>query len=759
MTKLLSEEATGKVKEIYEDIEATFETVYLLGFFFHTDIFINTSYRLEEWKTLIKSGRTDIYGTPVRLRADAGFIRDWCGRVKGLQTAIALRPVKKDETHGTINGVLYALYGEDSDLVRQLFISSAKIPMECFEPLGWQSLPDFPYAYAVLPRVMEPVDIHYPILQTFLDTCLKGYLEYGEEFAVEFLESTVGWSKYWINDRLLSSRPWVHEKDFQHLDELLAEYPTENNMFHERRLESEYAALFVQRETGQLADDSPSTASQSFRAFSGKLKQQPTHFIFAYGSLINAESRFQTIPKSKDAIPVRISPEFGYFRMWNYQGIRSRLTALGVQKVQDEGDGLSMNGVIYPVDGDDMSLYDKREEGYYRAEVPWELVTVLSWKNLPDFSKSKLWMYVPEKSKPANIDYPIVQSYIDVCLTGCNEYGEEFAREFLETTLGWNQFWMNDRLTARRPWIDTPKHEGIDGFLAKYPTQGNTFKHRKVATEYATLFVAPPPLPEFDPQELIQKVKEIYSEVVYNPHGEFHFEMGRALMERLGYPPETLDKLPVEAVDSFAGVGYHFGLSEIAPGETVLDLGCGSGTDIFFAANKVSENGSVIGIDMTEAQVNKAIRLKEQYNYKNVTIVWGYMEELPFENDQFDLVISNGVINLCVQKEQVFKEAHRVLKAGGRLAISDIVTGVQLEKNIIGNMDLWAACIGGACYIDRYKHLTVAPGFEIKTININDAYQFISKSAKAATEEFNIKSISLVAVKTQPRDLLKEKFN
>jgi arsenite methyltransferase len=150
---------------------------------------------------------------------------------------------------------------------------------------------------------------------------------------------------------------------------------------------------------------------------------------------------------------------------------------------------------------------------------------------------------------------------------------------------------------------------------------------------------------------------------------------------------------------------------------------------------------------MTEAQVRKAKRLKNDFGYDNVTIERGYLEDLPFEDGIFDLVISNGVINLSAEKSKVFHEIFRVLKSGGRLAISDIVTGIQLSENIVGNTDLWAACIGGAAHIDRYKNLISEAGLEIKTVQSNEAYQFISANARTAAETFKIESISLLAIK------------
>ena len=131
----------------------------------------------------------------------------------------------------------------------------------------------------------------------------------------------------------------------------------------------------------------------------------------------------------------------------------------------------------------------------------------------------------------------------------------------------------------------------------------------------------------FDPKELETKVKAMYRSVAENPHGEFHFEMGRAMAERLGYPAADLDRIPAEAIESFAGVGYYFHLADLKPGETVLDLGSGSGMDTFIAALKVGPRGKVIGVDMTDEQLAKAERLRDRDGFTNVTYFKGYIEE------------------------------------------------------------------------------------------------------------------------------------
>ena len=133
----------------------------------------------------------------------------------------------------------------------------------------------------------------------------------------------------------------------------------------------------------------------------------------------------------------------------------------------------------------------------------------------------------------------------------------------------------------------------------------------------------------FDPKELEGKVKAMYRDVAENPHGEFHFEMGRAMAERLGYAPADLDRIPAEAIESFAGVGYYFHLAALKPGETVLDLGSGSGMDTFIAALKVGPSGNVIGVDMTDEQRTKAERLRDRDGFSNVTYLKGYIENVP----------------------------------------------------------------------------------------------------------------------------------
>ncbi len=238
----------------------------------------------------------------------------------------------------------------------------------------------------------------------------------------------------------------------------------------------------------------------------------------------------------------------------------------------------------------------------------------------------------------------------------------------------------------------------------------------------------------------------MYKKVALHPEVEYHFEMGRKLADRVHYPSSTLDKLPSQAIDSFSGVGYYFDLAQLQKGEVVAELGSGSGMDAFFAATQVGKTGEVIGIDMTDEQLEKSSRLRDEAGFSQVVFRKSYIEELPIMSGSIDAVISNGVINLSSEKAKVFNEAARILKTGGRLAISDIVTEIKLPENITCNATLWAACIGGAMQIDAYKKLIEDVGLEIVTVKDNP-YAFISDNAIGATKQFGIKSVSILAVK------------
>ena len=246
-------------------------------------------------------------------------------------------------------------------------------------------------------------------------------------------------------------------------------------------------------------------------------------------------------------------------------------------------------------------------------------------------------------------------------------------------------------------------------------------------------------------QELEQRVKHMYEEVARDPDAEFHFETGRPLAERLGYRPGDLDRIPAPAIDSFAGVGHFLDLAAIEPGESVLDLGSGSGMDSFLAALAVGRGGRVVGIDMTDEQLAKARRLASDAAVGNVEFVAGYIEDPPVEAEAFDCVISNGVINLSADKAAVFGAVARALRPGGRLALADIVSREQLPERVTCDASLWAACIAGAMQRDSYREAIEAAGLEITDWRENEQYRFVSERADNAVRKYGATSISLLA--------------
>jgi arsenite methyltransferase len=259
-------------------------------------------------------------------------------------------------------------------------------------------------------------------------------------------------------------------------------------------------------------------------------------------------------------------------------------------------------------------------------------------------------------------------------------------------------------------------------------------------------------LPQADASSLVDRellegqVQEMYRQVAREEEAELHFAVGRPLALRLGYPSELLDAIPAEALASFAGVGYHLDLAALAPGELVLDLGSGSGSDVFCAARQVGTSGRVVGVDFTDEQIAKATRLRDRDGFAQVEFVEASIDSLPFEDGSFDAVISNGAINLSPLKQRVFSEAARVLRPGGRLALADIVSARALKERTRRNVELWAACIAGAIPRASYLRTLEGAGFRVGEVRVND-YDFISDRALDACSTYGVESISLAAVK------------
>ena len=192
-----------------------------------------------------------------------------------------------------------------------------------------------------------------------------------------------------------------------------------------------------------------------------------------------------------------------------------------------------------------------------------------------------------------------------------------------------------------------------------------------------------------DPDRLRSEVREKYRAVAEHPDGEHHFHTGRPLAARLGYPPELVDPLPDGAVESFAGVGNPFSVRPLQPGEVVVDIGSGAGFDSFVAATLVGATGRVTGVDMTPEMLAKSRANAELVGMQHIEFRDGLAEELPVGDGEADVVISNGVINLCPDKKAVFEEVLRVLRPGGVLQFADIANGRPVPEGALRDIDLW----------------------------------------------------------------------
>lgn len=214
--------------------------------------------------------------------------------------------------------------------------------------------------------------------------------------------------------------------------------------------------------------------------------KSPENFIFGYGSLISSKSRNASVATPIPAIPVRVSSNLGYIRSWNSRS-PTEFTALGLRKPNRDEKATSINGVLYPVAGNDMASYDQREEGYVRVGIPLTDIEALSWQGLP--KTGKIWVYVPAVAgnEPgvglpgADSKFPLLQSYIDVVLEGAMEYGDDFVNELISTTKDWDPHWLNDRILPRRPWVAEKQYGKIDNYLKQVPSLQN----RQMPEDYA----------------------------------------------------------------------------------------------------------------------------------------------------------------------------------------------------------------------------------------------------------------------------------
>jgi len=216
---------------------------------------------------------------------------------------------------------------------------------------------------------------------------------------------------------------------------------------------------------------------------------------------------------------------------------------------------------------------------------------------------------------------------------------------------------------------------------------------------------------------------------------------------RLGYSEGDLDSVP-DGADMGLGCGNPRAIASIKPGETVLDLGSGGGFDCFLAAAETGESGRIIGVDMTPTMVSKARHNADKGNYAQVEFRLGEIEHLPVANDTVDVIISNCVINLSPDKKQVFSEAFRVLKNGGRLAISDVVASTELPQEIRDDLQLYSGCMAGASQIRELEQILADSGFtDIRIAPKDESKEFIKDWAPGRGVEEYVVSATIEAVK------------
>ncbi|MCD9623704.1 methyltransferase domain-containing protein [Rhabdothermincola salaria] len=214
-----------------------------------------------------------------------------------------------------------------------------------------------------------------------------------------------------------------------------------------------------------------------------------------------------------------------------------------------------------------------------------------------------------------------------------------------------------------------------------------------------------------DPEALRAEVRTKYTDVATDPGAGYHFHTGRPLAERLGYPTDLLAELPDDAVASFAGVGNPFSAAPLPEGANVVDLGSGGGFDCVVAAHVVGRQGHVIGVDMTEAMLERARRVASTLGLDTIDYRAGILEDLPVPDGWADVVISNGVLNLVADKARVFGEARRVLRPGGVLQFADIAVGRDVPDEARSDIGLWTDCIAGGRSVDEWCAAIEEAGF------------------------------------------------
>ena len=250
-------------------------------------------------------------------------------------------------------------------------------------------------------------------------------------------------------------------------------------------------------------------------------------------------------------------------------------------------------------------------------------------------------------------------------------------------------------------------------------------------------------------EHVIEAVKAMYTEVAGMPEKVFHFPTGRAACEFVGYPASQLDAIPATAVESFAGVGYPFAVAAIKQGDVVLDIGSGSGTDVLISSLLTGGAGRVYALDMTSAMREKLQANAEQASANNIQLIDAEADSIPLPDASVDVVTSNGVLNLVLDKKKAFEEIFRVLKPGGRVQIADIVVSQEVSAACRQDPKLWAECIVGAMEKDDYLNLFREIGFkEVAQLQQLDYFSAsVSKETRDVAASLGAHSIVMKAIK------------
>ncbi len=237
----------------------------------------------------------------------------------------------------------------------------------------------------------------------------------------------------------------------------------------------------------------------------------------------------------------------------------------------------------------------------------------------------------------------------------------------------------------------------------------------------------------YSKEEIRQAVKDMYTIVATKPTAPLHFPIGREAAKLAGYSEDQISDLPDESLESFAGVGCPFRANVVKPGQTVVDIGSGSGTDVLLAAKLVGSSGKVIAVDLTPAMREKLQRTLKKHNITNVEIMEGDAENIPLPNEIADVVTSNGVLNLVADKRKAISEIFRIVKPNGHVQIADIVIASPVTPDCEDDPKLWAECVVGATVDESYLEMFRDAGFE--NLEVLRDYDYFAHSPSEDTKE------------------------